>query len=188
MRFLSVDTETTGIDKDNCEILSFSAVLEDSRHPEIPVEHLPFIHVIFKRELITGEPFALNMNKGIIEIIKEGNDKRLIAEVDFWGVFYKFLNDNGVHSAKLKVVGKNFSSFDRAFIEKALNQSWKDHRTDIGFHHRVLDVGSMFVNFKTDEWLPSLNQCMERAGVQGTVQHCAYEDAKDVIRVIRTKY
>jgi len=29
---------------------------------------------------------------------------------------------------------------------------------------------------------------MKRAGIEGTVQHCALEDAIDVVKVLRAKY
>jgi oligoribonuclease (3'-5' exoribonuclease) len=186
MIYLSIDTETTGLNEKTCEILSFSAVLEDTDKPNIPVDDLPHVHFIFKKDFIKGEPYALNLNKDIIEIIKEGKDERLINELQFFPKFREFLKENNVEG-KLKVAGKNFSSFDLKFIDILMNEVW-DFGSSIKFHHRVLDVGPLFVDFKNDEWIPDLNMCMERAGVKGTVQHCAYEDAKDVIRVLRTKY
>ena len=179
MKYLSIDTETTGLDPETCEILSFAAVLEDTNRPEVPVDDLPYVHVILKHDYIKGEPYALNMNKDIIEIIKEGKDERLIEPNELDYHLMVFCERNGIEG-KVKVAGKNFSSFDARFLEDSI------YRTK--FHHRVLDVGPLFVDFKNDEWLPDLNLCMERAGVKGTVQHCAYEDAKDVIRTLRTKY
>ena len=182
MKYLSIDTETTGLDNETCEVLSFSAVLEDTDKLEVPVEELPYIHIIFRKDLIKGEPFALNMNKDIIEIIKEGKDNRLCVEDMFFELFEEFLYENDFKEGdKLKVAGKNFSSFDKGFIEKIENYEHFDFK----FHHRVLDVGPMFIDFKNDDWVPTLDECMQRAGVSGSVTHDAYEDAKDVIKVIR---
>lgn len=179
MKYLSIDTETTGLDPETCEVLSFSAVLEDTSKPEVPVDELPHMHVILKHDYIRGEPFALDMNKDLIRIIKEGTDKRLIEPHELDYRLMTFCERNGI-TGKVRVAGKNFSSFDSKFLRDIIYQT--------KFHHRVLDVAPLFVNFKNDEWLPNLDQCMQRAGVEGVVTHDAYEDAKDVIKVLRTKY
>jgi len=36
--------------------------------------------------------------------------------------------------------------------------------------------------------LPSLGQCKERAGFEGTVAHDALEDCKDIVKLLRKKY
>lgn len=185
MKFISIDTETTGLDSDNCQVLSFAAVLEDTEHPEVPVEELPFIHVIFRLDHIIGEPYAINLNKDLIEIIKEGKDDRLCNPDYFFGKLEEFLYENDfTQKDKLKVVGKNFGTFDKKFIERIPN--FEDFV--FKFHHRILDVGPLFVDFKNDDWIPSLDQCMQRAGVEGVVEHCAYKDAMDVIKTLRAKY
>lgn len=184
-KYLSIDCETTGLDPETCQVLSFAAVLEDTEKPEIPVEELPFIHVIFKLDFIMGEPYALNLNKGLIEIIKEGKDERLCVPDYFFGVFEDFLYENDfTEKDKLKVAGKNFGTFDKKFIEAIPNYDDFDFK----FHHRILDVGPLFVDLKNDDWIPTLDQCMQRAGVEGVVEHCAHKDAMDVIKVIRSKY
>lgn len=182
-KYLSIDTETTGLNPENCQILSIAAVLEDTSKTDIPVEKLPHFHYIFRHEFIQGEPFALNMNKDLIEIIKNGKDERLTFKAHFVLQFRNFLVDNNIDPKKIKVAGKNFSSFDKRFIDKIMNED-----TGIKFHHRVLDVGSVFVDFQNDEWLPTLDECMNRAGVEGVVTHDALEDARDVIRTLRAKY
>lgn len=185
MRYLSIDTETTGLNEKNCQIISIAGVLEDTLKTEVPVEELPHFHYIFKHKHMKGEPYALNMNKGLIEIIKEGKDSRLIDEGAFTTKLQIFLLTNGIEDvSKLKVAGKNFGTFDKKFIEKIL--FWDT--SDFGFHQRILDAGPLFTDFKNDEWIPNLNTCMQRAGIEGSVKHCALEDARDLIRVLRTKY
>lgn len=185
MKYLSIDIETTGLDEKNCQVLSIAGVLEDTLATDIPVEELRHFHFIFNHKHIKGEPFALNMNKDIIEIIKEGKDSRLIDEGAFTTSLQIFLLENGIKDRKLKVAGKNFATFDKKFIEKIL--FW-DTTRELDFHQRILDVAPLFVDFKNDEWLPNLNTCMQRAGIEGSVTHDALEDARDVIRVLRTKY
>lgn len=184
MVYVSIDTETTGLDSENCQIMSFAAVIEDTLQPNIPVKSLPSMHVIVKRKTLNGEPYAMNMNADLIKIIAEGKDERLIEESELGLAFRKFLMNNNLSPKKIQVAGKNFSGFDKKFLDKVLFLP-----TDgLTFSHRVLDVGSVFVDFKTDFWIPDLNECMHRAGIEGTVTHDALEDARDVIRTLRKKY
>lgn len=185
MKYISIDVETTGLNPETCQILSFAAVVEDTKNRDVPVEELPFFYKIFNLEYIKGEPFALNLNKSLIEIIKEGKDKDLIYPENFSTSFSNFLMDNNIYyyNEKLKVAGKNFNSFDKLFIQRIpkFNSLFK-------IHQRVLDVGTMFVDFKTDDWIPNLDTCKKRAGINGEVTHNALDDARDVILTLRSKY
>ena len=181
MRYLSIDTETTGLNSENCQLLSVAGVLEDTSKPDVPVEDLPYFDFIIKREFIQGEPYALNMNKDLIEIIKDGKDDRLIEESEISIRIQVFCGLHGIEPKKLKVAGKNFSNFDSKFLDKVLSN-------DVNYSHRVLDVGSVFVDFKNDDWIPNLQECKKRANIDGPVAHDALEDARDVIRTLRAKY
>lgn len=183
MKYLSIDTETTGLDSEKCQILSIAGVLEDTL-VDMPVEELPHFHFIFKHKFIQGEPYALNMNKDIIKIIKEGVDPRLIDEGAFTTSLKMFLLSNGIESQRLRVAGKNFGTFDKLFIEKI--PFWESEKWS--FDPRILDPAVLFTYFKGDEWLPNLTKCKERAGVSGEVTHDALEDARDVVRVLRSRY
>jgi len=121
------------------------------------------------------------MNKGLIEQIKEGKSEELLHIDNLEMAFINFLEDNSIDSTvKVKATGKNFGTFDLKFINKVFKR--------VKFHHRVLDVGSLMVNFKNDEWLPGLLECKKRAGIKGEVTHNALEDCWDVIEILRTKY
>src|SRR5699024_6968893 len=82
MKYISIDIETTGLNPNNCQILSFGAVLEDT-NKNVPVEELPFFHCAILREKIEGEPFALNMNRDLLSKIVEyqiSDDKEAISK------------------------------------------------------------------------------------------------------------
>ena len=68
MRYISIDVETTGLDPENCQILSIGAVIEDTLN-QLPFEELPTFHGVIKRENVSGSLFALNMNRDLIETI-----------------------------------------------------------------------------------------------------------------------
>lgn len=189
MKYISIDVETTGLNPETCQILSFGAIIEDTNNL-LSFEEIPKFYKVFKHNFIQGEPFALNMNADLIKEIKEGTSKSLIAPRDFLDSFTEFLSynllwdyDNDLYP-KLKVAGKNFNGFDKLFIEKIPGL-----KGFVEFHQRVLDPASLFTDFKNDEWLPNLSVCKEKANLDVIeVSHNALEDAWDVIKVLRTKY
>lgn len=207
-KYISIDLETTGLDWETCQILSFGAVIED-RENRLPIKDLPRFHRIIRRDKIVGEPFALHLNSDLIQIIKEGDHPDLINEYELIEHFWDFLHLNGFDqreeseifsgqikiigekmiatknnqysSIKINVVGKNFNGFDKRFLEKIPNflETFKINR-------RVLDPAPLFLE-PTDEWLPNLQTCMNRAGIESEVTHDAVQDAVDVIKVLRYK-
>lgn len=191
-KYLVIDTETTSIDPENGDLLSFAAVIEDTDNI-LPLNELPSFYCVFKHEKLRGEPYALNMNKELIREISEGVSPNLIEPGEFVEQFNTFLKLNGLDyfieeetkkPVKIKSCGKNFATFDKGWIEKKI-----PYFTDyFAFNHRVLDPGSLFVDFKNDDWLPNLHTCMKRAGVKGEVTHNALQDCLDLLESIRTKY
>jgi len=83
----------------------------------------------------------------------------------------------------ITAAGKNFGTFDKLFLEQI--PQWNQV---VKFRSRIIDPSILFVDWKTDEQLPSLNECKERSNVPGIVTHNALEDAWDVIQILRTKY
>jgi DNA polymerase III epsilon subunit-like protein len=72
MKYISIDIETTGLDPKTCQILSIGAVIEDT-NTLIPFDELPKFHGVIKREHVSGSIFALNLNKDLIEEIKNNS-------------------------------------------------------------------------------------------------------------------
>jgi hypothetical protein len=91
--------------------------------------------------------------------------------------------NNATKPITINVAGKNFGTFDKLFLQE-LPWWQKLIRT----RQRVLDPAILMVDWKSDESLPNLTQCKERAGVSGFVTHNALEDAWDVIEVLRKFY
>lgn len=92
MRYISIDIETTGLDPENCQILSIGAVIEDTHLP-IPFEDLPKFHAVIKRENVSGSIFALNMNRDLIQAMKNHSearteDEKKLVEESFGAKFY----------------------------------------------------------------------------------------------------
>lgn len=68
MKYVSIDLETTGLDTENCQVLTIGAVIEDTNNIK-PMDELPSFHAAILHRRIDGEPFAINMNRDIIESI-----------------------------------------------------------------------------------------------------------------------
>lgn len=83
----------------------------------------------------------------------------------------------------INVAGKNFGTFDKLFLDQL--PWWKKL---IRPKQRILDPSVLYCDWKNDRSLPTLNECKERAGIQGVVTHNALEDAWDVIEVFRKFY
>jgi hypothetical protein len=66
MIFISIDIETTGLQIDRYQILSIGAILEDTSK-KLPFDEIPKFHTAILHNEIIGSPYALNMNKSLIE-------------------------------------------------------------------------------------------------------------------------
>jgi DNA polymerase III epsilon subunit-like protein len=75
MKYISIDIETTGLDPDFNQILSIGAVIEDTLNP-LPFEELPKFHAVIKRESVYGSIFALNLNRDLIQAMKDYSEAR----------------------------------------------------------------------------------------------------------------
>lgn len=68
MKYLSIDLETTGLNPEKYQILTFSAILEDTAK-KLSFEECPKLNIYILRDEIIGSPFAINMNSKIIASI-----------------------------------------------------------------------------------------------------------------------
>jgi len=91
--------------------------------------------------------------------------------------------DGTTRPMTINVAGKNFGTFDKLFLELL---PW--YKKLIRTRQRILDPAILMVDWNSDESLPNLKLCKERAGVDGIVTHNALEDAWDVIEVLRKDY
>lgn len=202
MKYISIDLETTGLDPENHQIIEFGAVLEDTNNI-IPMEELPVYHayVVPPKNQLTGDVYALNLNAGIIEKLKNRrdleNEYNFVRPDELADDFLFWLHKNGFelkvnyegtsrefkYSETLNVAGKNFNGFDRQFLERIPGFTKK-----IRMRHRVIDPAPLFTDWHNDSCLPSLDECKVKAGIDGVVTHLAVDDAKDVIELLRKHY
>lgn len=182
MKFVSIDTETTGLEPSWCQVLEIAAIVADLE--ETPVEKLPVFHCYVVHERIVGEPFALAMNAEILRTIATRNQTGAIGNFLYpWEVgpqFSGFLEKNGIDFRNCPAAGKNFASFDRQFLERL-----EDFRDFIKFKHRALDPALAFWDPVNDEWLPNTQLCLKRANMPPMLRHRAIDDAAEVVGLVR---
>ena len=79
-----MDTETTGLNPDTCQLLSFGAIVEDTEK-KLPFNQIPKFHCAIlrgERDILQGELFALNMNRNLIERITQYSIAKTQEEKD----------------------------------------------------------------------------------------------------------
>ena len=209
MKYVAIDIETTGTDPEIHQILEVGAILEDTNNL-LNYEEMPKFSCIINRTEISGNVFALDMNKRIIEILKNYSafshkPYEIPAEKYALKKKYNIIEENDLAfnflswlgplmnpgkdflgeyiCTPFNVAGKNFSAFDSNFLNK--NENWKKK---IKYERRIIDPSTQYVNWATDTRLPSLDECLKRAGIEKFVSHTAVEDCWDVIQVLRKKY
>jgi len=121
MQIVSIDIETTGLDPENCQVLSIGAVIEDSENIQ-PLDELPRFHGVILPNRIEGEPYAINLNRDLIQTIvyyqtaesqDEKNDLAQMSGMQFYTkdsiaeAFYYWLYENGVFSVDNESLFKN---------------------------------------------------------------------------------
>lgn len=183
MRYVSIDTETLGLDPRTCDVIEFGAVIDDF---ETSLEELPRFHCYLTKpgNLYKGEVYAMYMHSKtkIFERIAKREEGFSYIPSDLLDeVFAEWLESEGYDFEKEKVIvaGKNFSGFDLPFLKSI------GFGTKTKLHHRTLDPGSMWFDPLKDNAPPGLEECLKRAGIEKTVEHTSIEDALDVINCIR---
>lgn len=185
MKYLSIDLETTGINPEEDQILEFAAIYDDLKNPTFNIETAHTFHVYLNRERIQGNIFAILMNthtfKSISEYQKNKNKEMLVSEDTLVSRFHDWAFTL-FRQNKINTAGKNFGSFDLQFIKKLKMSNC------LNFRHRSLDIGSLYFDPKIDDVIPDLQTCLSRAGINEVVNHCALDDAYQVIKLIRHHY
>lgn len=192
MKYVSVDIETTGLDRITNDIIEFAAVIDDLKDQK-PIDELPVFHAYIYKENSTyvGNPYALAMHPNIFRILAERDkhpDEQFCTVNSLMYAFSNFLHQHDYpfdeEKQRFNVIpaGKNFGSFDRPFLETKVP---KEHWHDVYFHHRILDPAMLYFHPELDEVLPDTKTCMWRAQIAGEVEHTAEADAKVVIQLLR---
>lgn len=205
MKYASIDLETTGLDRERCEVVEIAIVIEDTEQRvavygddhqlpcvygddhQLPgpqrlpdVRDLPtFTRLVYPNHTAVWEVEAVDMHQknGLLAALRTSASRPELV----WAEAATFLTDAlgpGRGAERWVVAGKNFNGFDRHFLPKHLEPR---------FHQRTLDPGALFVDWSKPT-PPSLGDLLKRFGFDADVTHRALGDARDVIRVLRQGY
>ena len=176
MKYVSLDLETTGLDKE-CAVIEVAIVLEDtSAYPLPPVEELPQRSWLIRPDqMFFANWIAMEMNH---ELLKEAHEsERSVGAHEAWDDMENTLRAWGfgmVKGNRATLAGKNVAGFDRKFLPRSVDRY---------FHHRCIDPGSVLIDFTRDK-VPGMRELLG----EGNVQHRALGDALDVVRLLRRRY
>ena len=180
MKYISVDVETLGLNTERHSLIEVGAVFDDL---VTPIEELPTLHfyVVKDDNCYVGDPFAMSMHQKILKRIASREEGFTYCPEDCVDdYFYDFVCQHYEKNEKVNLAGKNFGNFDMRVLRRyGFAKLWK-------MSHRFLDPGSMFLQ-ATDDAVPGLDLCLQRAGINKKVEHTAVEDAFDVVRLVRYK-
>jgi hypothetical protein len=189
MKYVSIDTESTGLNPETDQILEVAMLLEDTENP-LPLEQLPRFHQYIYRDRIEGDPTAILMNSAVIlkiQNLKKASqeerdtwlsyDYNLPLHMGDWLRLVGFKKETPITFA-----GKN-PAFDFSFLNKL-----PDFKRHVNYKHRMMDPAILFTDFDADDCLPDTALCKLRAGLNPTISHRAVDDAWDVIQLLRKWY
>ena len=181
MSYVSIDIETTGLDPATCQTLEIGAVVDDWK---TPIDQLPRFRRALLYQTVTGNPYAMALNAGLLKQIASPpqpcTDGEFCQPEELGEQFAGWIKGNGLDPLSLQAAGKNLASFDMQFLNRL--PRFSEH---VKFRHRILDPAILYWWPLEDERLPDSKTCYERAGLDSKVAHTAVEDALAVVRLVR---
>src|SRR6478752_4747812 len=167
MKYASLDIETTGIDKQNCQVIQIGVVIDDLM---TPVHELPRFEAFINHDVLKFEPFALNLHlkTGLLSRYLEDKNKESFNAVALnLRLFFAKHYPLATPKDKYYLAGKNLASFDVPFLRAGNDEMMNTLLNQCG--HRVIDPATYFTDFINDKAPASLDDCKKRAGIGGGV-------------------
>lgn len=180
MKYISLDLETTSLTPHVNNILQISMILEDTQNVK-PLTELPHFTVYVSPGIIQGDAVALNMNAKILKILAENDQSKykILSTGDMLVQARDFI-DLHFGGKRATVAGKCVGTFDLLFFRNTILEK--------KFHRRIIEPTIMYTDWTNDDLPPGLSVCKQRAGLSEGVSHDAWEDAADVIQLLRPFY
>lgn len=190
-RIVSIDIETTSLNVERGEVLELGMLMCETDTDQKQLHIVDSLRIVNVGNLHGQmDPVAIHMNAELfaeIAEIERGQFDWTNGYIFHNNTFYVKNNkrqvvlsmiDERLGGNKWTVIGKNAASFDIPFICYSFGFEFKQHLS-----HKVLDVGSMFCTHE-DDYVPSLDECLARAGIKKEVRHKALDDAFDVLQCV----
>ena len=175
----SIDIETTGLDPERNQVLEIG-VARGEIYDDSPLDTW---HCYVDHDELSANPFALNMNRDLLQEmheLRQTNPSRLISPDKVFSLFQQWLTSIcECFPYKLIACGRNFNGFDLQFLKRLgfVNT----------FRHRVVDPTVLYMR-RGDEYPPSLEEAAKRAGLPPRKQHRALYDAIQSIGCVRSHF
>jgi oligoribonuclease (3'-5' exoribonuclease) len=198
MKYVSFDSETTDLKPATGQLLEFVAVVEDTEHPEIPVDRLPTYHVRFIHEQLRGNAVALLMHakSGLLQDLTDaavdGRFQRWVSEVHDNPATIRYLGGNMVEGAfvglRTFLERQGFGSHEgpkpvlAGFQVGSFDKLWMPDWFKDDCHHRVIEVGSVAMGVDMTHWARTSPPASKDLGEPN---HTALQDARNAILVLR---
>ena len=214
MRYLSIDTETTGVDQQRHQVLEIGAIVEDTDNL-LDYNEIPKKNIILSYPEYLGSAFAISLNSRIFDILKEyekisGSPQKVIEFQKEIGSVICPYNEAHLHlhdflmkhyltqEEQLEIKQMYTDGPVPRFHKVHVNQAGKNVGTfDVPFLKRLpnfkeimefsirsIDPANYLV-LPADKELPGTTACMQRAGIYRNFKHQALSDAWDVIEMLR---
>lgn len=202
--YVSIDIETTGLNREKSYVLEIGAVFDDLISPLSDLK--TFNAKISYPHIEYAEFGALSINRNLIfELSKPLKHEHVMPFIDAISEFLVFLKNcqdkvreyestrtRKYDDVQIHVAGKNPSSFDipiirnqiMARLQSPLNEEYVQELDEI-IHYRFIDAGSLFLS-DFDGYIPTLTDINAMIGRQKT-SHKAVDDAYDVVCAVRHK-
>lgn len=172
--YVSIDIETTGLDKQKSHVLQLSAIYDNGK----TIRKLPTFDRVIKWSVIAHrEKYAMNLNRDLL--LRASNNDRVVSIAQARSDFNKWLN-SVQPLGRFTAAGKNIQGFDIPILANPVNK-FRLNR----FLVRVLDPGSMYTN--EFNHVPTLSEINKVTG-RKAVTHNALDDCWDVVYAIRHKW
>ena len=177
-KIAAFDVESTGLSPDS-QLLEIAAVVMDANDMTTPVEDLPYFQTLVGQvRIFHGEPKALAMNAGLLDMIAEGHGVgEEQAVVDLATFLQQFCGDD----KQPHPLGFNVNRLDRELLLAAC----EIHGIEYPFHYRSIELGTLLMSkFKSP--LPVRSIDALRVVLNKDKQpHRALEDCHDAIHLYR---
>jgi len=182
MRFIAIDSETTGLDPSTSQIVELAMIHADVRvlDGKVVCDHDVKHWYIKPRDgVYRGEDYAMSMNAKTMIDIQQGHvpvhtEQEVVDEVAAWMRQLDYIKTGFVPC------GKNVMGFDMRFLRRLPGWGYPA----IKHKHRAIDVGTLMLR-PDDECPPDLAECKKRAGLPDNVTHRAVDDAMDCVDIVK---
>jgi len=142
-----LDTETSGLNPNRCELLEIALKILDVTTGEIKASYESILHMT-KEQFERSDASSLQVNGFTLEMVQQGRPQETVSEE-----IIALFKQQGVKRGKAVFICQN-PSFDRAFFSKLIDP---DLQEELNWPYHWLDLASMY-------WAGNVQKGMDQSG------------------------